>query len=114
MHRRRRRWRRVSQEGPNVDLHPQPQPKVCLASKSDFGKEVGANDEVLIASRATTTSATTLQWRWASTWCSTRWWRWPSRRSLWWIPRKCQAAGMTKLIVSLKLVVICIISVLFR
>ena len=31
-------------------MHPLPQPQVCLATKSDFGKEVGANDDkVLIA-----------------------------------------------------------------
>ena len=55
-----------------------------------FGKEVGANDdEVLIAKSSTTTSTTPLQWRWVSTWCSTRWGRWSSRRRLWWTTREC-------------------------
>ena len=71
---------------------------VFLLSK-DCSKKVGANDEVLIASSSTTTSATSLQWRRVSTWCSRRW-RWSSRRRLWFIPRMCQAARWIKLIVS--------------
>ena len=38
----------TNQGGPNVDLHPQPEPQVCLAIKSDFGKEVEANEEGVV------------------------------------------------------------------